>query len=65
MAECLLNPFGEDDEDVDVNALVDRNLQVSHNIITNNAIKPQQITQKNMKIIMDNVTIIIVNINYG
>lgn len=28
VAECLVNPFGEDEEDFDVNFLIDRNLQV-------------------------------------
>ena len=28
MAEMLLNPFGEDDEDFQINYLIDRNLQV-------------------------------------
>lgn len=46
VAECLLNPFGEDDEDVDVNALVDRNLQVSHKVITNTAGKEIKHAQK-------------------
>lgn len=28
VAEALLNPFGEDDEDFDTNFMIDRNLQV-------------------------------------
>ena len=33
VAETLLNPFGDDDEDFNVNYLIDRNLQV-RSIIT-------------------------------
>ena len=30
MAENLLNPFGDDDNDIDINYLIDRNLQVKN-----------------------------------
>lgn len=32
VAEALLNPFGSDDNDLEVNYLLDRNLQVSFNL---------------------------------
>ena len=32
VAEALLNPFGEDDEDFDTNFMIDRNLQVGNKI---------------------------------
>jgi hypothetical protein len=33
VAETLLNPFGDDDEDFEINYLIDRNLQV-HPLMT-------------------------------
>ena len=34
VAETLLNPFGDDDEDFQVNYLIDRNLQVNQKYLT-------------------------------
>ncbi|ESO03061.1 hypothetical protein HELRODRAFT_80699 [Helobdella robusta] len=33
VAECLVNPFGEDEDDFDVNFLIDRNLCVAYTIV--------------------------------
>ena len=33
VAEALMNPYGEDDDDFDMNWLVDRNLQVGYCIV--------------------------------
>ena len=33
VAETLLNPFGDDDEDFEINYLIDRNVQVQKSIL--------------------------------
>ena len=38
VAETLLNPFGDDDEDFQINYLIDRNLQVSMKYFINDGI---------------------------
>ena len=38
VAEMLLNPFGEDDEDFQINYLIDRNLQVNYILLRDNVL---------------------------
>lgn len=45
VAECLVNPFGEDEEDFDVNFLIDRNLQVSYIIVDEVYNKPPDLVR--------------------
>ena len=33
VAESLVNPFGEDDDDLEINALIDRNVKISNLIV--------------------------------
>ena len=33
VAESLVNPFGEDDDDLEINAMIDRNLKISLMIV--------------------------------
>ena len=34
VAKIMLNPFGKDDDDVDINFIIDRNLETSFQIVT-------------------------------
>ena len=33
VAESLINPFGEDDEDLEINVMIDRNLKIAYLIV--------------------------------
>ena len=47
VAETLINPFGEDDEDFDVNYLINRNLSLLRSAITQRQHSILQIIQNN------------------
>ena len=47
VAETLINPFGEDDEDFDVNYLINRNLSLLRSVITQRQHCILQIIQNN------------------
>ena len=47
VAETLINPFGEDDEDFDVNYLINRNLSLLRSVITQRQHSILQIIQNN------------------